>query len=249
MKHTSLIIAATLVILAPVLAMSADTEVSDAALVEHLAETSDTDARSELIYVLQERSSDQVRVALEAIASDKTEPGDLRMQALCGLAASATSETVPLAIEILKRDLADRTGLWACAIPLLGEIGDRRAAPILYDIAALNEEHLVGMDHMAIRAISWMAVTKDAAFLETKAHITPVRTDVMIALARLGEISSLDILISGLLEGEEPKVIEAASEGLMKIGEAALPHLRDAIETYPDEALRARAQKLAEAIE
>lgn len=249
MKHTSLIIAAILAILAPVLAMSADTEASDAALVARLAETTDVDARSELVYVLQERSSDQVRMALEAIASDTAEPGDIRMLALCGLAASATSQTVPLVIDILERDLTNRTGLWACAIPLLGDIGDRRAAPLLYDIAALNEEHLAGMDHMAIRAISWMAVAKDAPFLETKAHITPVRSDVMIALARLGEISSVDVLISGLLEGEDPEVIEAASEGLMKMGEAALPHLKVAIETYPDEVLRARAQKLAEALE
>lgn len=250
MKKVSLVIAAIFILAMPIRAQPVtESEPSDDVLLERFAQAESEEQQTELIELLQERTSDEVRAALESVAQDRAEPGDLRMQALCGLARSATSESVPLVMEILERDLEERTGLWACAIPLLGEIGDRRAMPLLTKIATLDEAHLIGMDHMAITAISLMAEIGDVPFLETKAHIVPVRTDVIVALARLGEVSSVEILISGLHEGEDQEVISAATAGLMKTGRPALPQLRETYETYPDDVLKGRLSTLIEALE
>jgi len=87
-------------------------------------------------------------------------------------------------LETLEQDLTDRHGFWACAIPLLGDLKVRRAVPLLLQVAELDEGNLAGMDHMAISALSQMAGANEVSFLEGKAHILPVRLDVMQALSQ-----------------------------------------------------------------
>lgn len=226
----------------------ADTTPDDI-LLSRLSATKDEDQRADLITRLETRTSDPVRIALEQIASDEAEPASVRMSAICALGGSATSQTVPLLIDITTRDIEDRHGFWACAIPHLGNLSDRRAVPLLHQIANLNEDHLAGMDHMAISALANMAGPKDVDFLQAKAFIFPVRTDVMVALARVGAISSAPTLIFGLQDGEEPEVIEAATAGLAKIGAPALPFLRVALENNPDTVMTDRLSALISVIE
>ena len=101
------------------------------ALLEALRTTTDEDARVEILSALAEYRSEPVRLALEAIAGDGAEPGSVRMQAICSLSGSATADSVPLLIGIAETDMHERHGYWACAIPLLGQIRDRRAMPLL----------------------------------------------------------------------------------------------------------------------
>jgi len=93
---------------------------------------------------------------------------------------------------------------------------------------------------MAIIALSMMANENEVAFLEAKSHVFPVRTEVMQALSRIAAPSSAAILVSGLQEGEEPEVTNAATTGLAEIGALALPALEAGLENQPDEVLKSR---------
>lgn len=230
-------------------AVVSQTPTDEAALLQILSTEPDAERRADAVAQLAESGSDAVRRALEDIAGNEDEPASLRMGAICALAGSATGDSVPLLLSILSRDVEERRGFWACAIPVLGMVGDRRAVPLLRDIAGLDEDDLIGMDHMAISAIAAMATDEDVAFLESKAHVFAVRRDVIEALARLRAASSLDILISGLADGEEPEVVEAATEAVIKMGTAALPGLRAVLENHPDDVLKARVTALIDVLD
>ncbi|MCI2400008.1 hypothetical protein [Aliiroseovarius subalbicans] len=187
------------------------------------------------------------RVTLENTMSDTSVPSEQRMEAVCALFDVATEASVPAVMAMLEVDLEERHGFWACAIPLLGKIGDRRAVPQLRLIGDLREEHLAGMDHMAISALAAMAGPEDVAYLEPKAFIFAVRTDVIMALARIAAPSSVEVLITGLDEGEEPEVIAAATQGLIAIGADALGGL-DGFATNDDRLMAVRARDIAETI-
>lgn len=190
---------------------------------------------------------DATRQSLEAqIANTGLDP-TLRMEAVCNLAGVANADSVPVLIALVEKDLEERRGFWACAIPILGEIGDRRAIQLLKRIGDLNEEHLAGMDHMAIQAVANMANADDVGYLERKAYVWPVRAVVFQALARIGADTSIDILISGLDDGEDVEIVIAATEGLIGIGAAALSALDFAAESMSG-AMSQRAGEVAQAI-
>ncbi len=213
-------------------------------LLAALGTTSDENARVEILYSLGEYHSDAVRLALEGIAGDGAEPGAVRMQAICSLAGSATAESVPLLMQITETDLRERHGYWACAIPLLGQIKDRRALPLLLRVALLNEEDLAGMDHMAISAIASMADQRDVPFLVSVAYVVPVRPTVMQALGRIASPASCEVLVGGLQDGEEQETVEAAQRGLKKIGRPALPFLNAALKHLVDPVFAGRVRAL-----
>ncbi len=224
--------------------IGADASATDEVALRQLRTLTDVETRIELIISLENRSSEPVRKALENIAVDASEPGEVRMQAICSLGGSANRESVPVLLKLIERDLKERRGFWACAIPLLGELEDRRAVALLLRIADLNEEHLAGMDHMAIEALAKLGDERELAVLSGKVHIAPVRLAVMKGLARIASPQSTDILISGLIEGEEPDVVEAARSGLLKIGKAAVPALNMALTEYDDQELASRIKSI-----
>jgi len=223
-------------------------DLSNKELLNSLAITGDDERRADIIGELQDRTADDIRMALEGILANETEASMIRMQAVCALAGSATAESVPVLLAIVEQDLIDRHGFWACAIPLLGDMKDRRAVPLLIRIGDLKEDHLAGMDHMAIVALSMMANKNEVAFLEGKSHIFPVRTEVMQALSRIAAPSSAAILVSGLQDGEEPEVTGAATSGLIEIGVLALPALEAGLENQQDEVLKSRIAAIIHAI-
>lgn len=249
MRNASLIIAifALWPILIPGAAYAA--ELSNKDLLNSLAVAVDDERRAGIIGELQDRDGDDIRIALEGISSDNTQTSMIRMQAVCALAQSATSESVPMLLEIVEQDLIDRHGFWACAIPLLGDLKDRRAVPLLLRVGDLQEDHLAGMNHMAIAALSKMANQNEVAFLEGKSHIFPVRTDVMLALSRIAAPSSAAILVSGLQDGEGSEITKAATSGLTEIGGLALPALEAGLENQPDEVMKSRITAIIRAIE
>ena len=248
MRFASLILAS--LALSPVLLQSAaaSAELSNKDLLNNLAVTGDDERRADIIRQLQNRNADDIRVALEGILANDAEDSMIRMQAACALAGSATADSVPVLLAIVEQDLIDRHGFWACAIPLLGDLKDRRAVPLLLRIGDLKQDHLAGMDHMAIVALSMMANKNEVVFLERKSHVFPVRIEVMQALSRIAAPSSVAILVSGLQDGEEPEVTNAATVGLTEIGVLALPALEAGLESQPDEVLKSRIAAIIQAI-
>lgn len=224
-------------------------DLSDREVLDNLAKATNNERRADLILELQERSAEDIRIALEKIIANDAEPSMIRMQAICALAGSATAESVPVLLAIVEHDLIARRGFWACAIPLLGYLEDRRAVPLLLYVADLKEDHLAGMDHMAITALSLMADENEVGFLEGKAHIFPVRHDVIYALSRIAAPSSAEVLVSALQDGEEPETVDAATAGLKKIGIMALPVLGAGMENQPDEVLKSRITALIKALQ
>ncbi len=249
MRKASLIIA--ILALSPMLTPGAANaaDLSNTDLLNSLAIAADDEHRGDIIGQLQDRTGDDIRSALEDMATDTSQTSMIRMQALCALAQSATSESVPVLLEIVERDLIDRHGFWACALPLLGDLKDRRAVPLLLRVGDLQEDHLAGMDHMAIAALSMMATRNEVAFLEGKSHILPVRADVMSALSRIAAPSSAAILVSGLQDGEDGEIIRAATSGLTEIGVLALPALEAGLENQPDVVMKSRITALIRAIQ
>lgn len=227
---------------------SAAADLSDSEVLNNLAQAVDDDRRGDLIIELQNRSTKDVRVVLENILGDDHESSMIRMQAVCALAGSATPESVPVLLATVEQDLTARHGFWACAIPLLGDLGDRRAVPLLRQVADLNQGNLAGMDHMAISALAQMATGNEISFLEGKAHIYPVRADVMRALSRIAAPASAEVLVSGLQDGEDAEIVEAATAGLIKIGVPALPALQAGLENQPDEVMKTRISTVMDAL-
>jgi len=247
MRNTALILVLTLL---PILLLGpADAaDSSNKTLLDSLAITEDDEHRADIIGQLQDRNADDIRIALEEILANDSETSMIRMQAVCALAGSASAESVPVLLAIVEQDLIDRYGFWACAIPLLGDLKDRRAVPLLLRVGDLKLDHLAGMDHMAIVALSLMANKSEVAFLEGKSHVFPVRTEVMQALSRIAAPSSAGILVSGLQEGEEPEVTKAATAGLTEIGVLALPALEAGLENQPDEVLKSRIAAIIQVV-
>jgi HEAT repeat protein len=230
-------------------AAHAKSGMDDAALLDALRNADDDDRRVEILDVLASRESEAVRIALQTIATDDAQTDTMRMNAICALQGAANRDSVPVLMAILEQDLIDRRGFWACAIPLLGSLGDRRAVPLLMRVANLNQEHLAGMDHMAIEALAAFGDERDVRFLESKAHIWPVRSAVFQGLARIADPSSVEILIMGLYSNEEPEIVTAAQTGLSRIGTYAQPALKAALQFPADVVFEQRVKELLKEIE
>lgn len=205
--------------------------------------------REALIDQLQTLPGEAARSALEIIAISSTQDSSIRMQAMCALYGMGDRDTVELLIPLLERDIVERYGYWACLIPTLGAVRDRRAMPLLLGIAQKNADHLAGMDHMAIIAIAEMASLEEVGFLESRAHIAPVRPAVIAALARLASLSSIDILISALVDGEDDETVAVAEQGLLAMGQDARVALEAVAGTHPDAILDARVRALLDQLE
>lgn len=227
--------------------VSTNLNVADTNFLKKLRATTAVEERIDLISTLEKQPSESARLTLEDIALDSKEDGSVRMQAICSLGDAATSQSVPVLLDILETDLHQRRGFWACAIPVLAGIKDRRAIPLLTRIANLKGEHLAGMDHMAIEALAEIGDEREVLLLNSKAHIAPVRLLVIKGLARIASIQSTETLIGALQEEDEPEIVEAAEAGLLKINKAAIPALNKTLLETPEgwnKNYRSRIQKL-----
>ncbi|MCP4185480.1 MAG: hypothetical protein GY761_19585, partial [Hyphomicrobiales bacterium] len=229
-----------------------DKATRNTAFLRKLDALSDDYKREELIISYAEKPSEKVRLTLEALALDSKRKGSLRMQTICSLGRSATKDSVPVLMDILESDLKQRRGYWACAIPLLGDLDDRRPIPLLIKIANQSGDHLAGMDHMAITAIAQLGDEREATFLEGKIFIPPVRLAAMQGLARIAAVQSADILVEGLIEEDEPEIVDTAEKGLLKIGKPALAALKEVLagnmEGYLSKETKSRINILIEEI-
>jgi len=226
---------------------SSNAPMADVNFLQKLHTTADVEARSDLVRTLEQKPSESTRLTLETIALDTKEAGGVRMQAICSLGNVATHQSVQVLLDLLESDIQQRRGFWACAIPVLAGLKDRRAIPLLTRIANLREDHLAGMDHMAIEALAEIGDEREASLLASKAYIVAVRLAVIKGLARIASVKSTDILIEGLQGAEEPEIVKAAQSGILKIGKAAIPILENTLTESPegwDEKYRTRIQEL-----
>ena len=216
----------------------------DTLFLSKLNSTQSIEKRIDLIILFASNKTEKVRVTLETITVDTKQNNRVRMRAICSLENTATHKSVPILLDILETDLKQRRGFWTCAIPILGNLKDRRATPLLLHIANLNEDHLSGMDHKAISAVAMLGDEREVPFLTSKAYIVPVRLSVIKGLARIASVQSIDALIEALQDAEEPKVVSAAEQGLLKISKVAIPKLKKALVDNRDKKSRSRIQKL-----
>ncbi|WP_299881710.1 HEAT repeat domain-containing protein [uncultured Cocleimonas sp.] len=226
---------------------STSLKVSDTNFLNKLRTTTVVEDRLDLLRVLEKKPSESTRLTLEIIALDTKEDESVRMQAICSLGDSATKESVPILLDILETDLIQRRGFWACVIPLLSNLNDRRVIPLLTRIANLNKDHLAGMDHMAIEALAEIGDEREVCLLNSKAYIVPVRLSIIKGLARIGSIQSVDILIGALQEEDEPEIIKTAEAGLLKLNEVAIPALNKALQEIAEgwnESYRSRIKSI-----
>lgn len=217
---------------------------SDTKFLQEFRAIKNVEERGKIVTSLEKQTSAKVRKILEEISGDASEDSSVRMQAICALYNSATRESVAVLMRIIEKDLKERRGFWACAIPILGRLKDRTAIPLLLRIANLNEDHLAGMDHMAIEALAKLGDEREIPALSSKAYIVPVRLAVIEGLARIASVRSSDTLIEALQGAEEAEVVSAAKRGLLKIGKAALPALKKALSDNRDKKSRSRIKEI-----
>jgi len=220
----------------------------DTLFLSKLNSTKKTEKRIDMIILFASNKTEKVRVTLETIAVNTKQNDRVRMQAICSLEKTATHKSVPILLDILETDLIQRRGFWACAIPILGNLQDRRAIPLLLHIANLNENHLSGIDHKAINALALLGDEREVPFLISKAYILPVRLSVIKGLARIASVESINTLIEALQGAEEPEVVNAAENGLLKIGKTAIQKLNKALIDNRDKESRSRIQTLIQKI-
>ena len=166
--------------------------------------------------------------ALSRAGSDIREERTEGIKTLCEL---ADPRGVPLLIEALRRDMKERTGLWAWIIPGLGASRDTRAVPVLLETLNKLDDDWLGREMSAqalgdigdqsatpalLRAV-WRADTRDAA---------------IIALAGMNDPRAIEALLSALQPEESPEAREAAMAGLQRLGTAAVPAMVEAFAEY-----------------
>ena len=110
----------------------------DTAFLNKLSNMENEEARIDLVISLSNEGSEKVRMTLEAIALDTKKNNSIRMQAICSLENSATPKSVPTLLDILETDLKQRHGFWACVIPILGNLNDRSAIPLLLNLSLIH---------------------------------------------------------------------------------------------------------------
>jgi len=213
---------------------SEDNAIENSSFLQKLRATNEVSKRVDLVINLEKKPSEKTRKTLEVIALDTKEAGEVRMQAVCTLGGMANSRNMPVLLDILETDMKQRRGFWACAIPALGALKDRKAIPLLIRVANQREEHLAGMDHMAIEALAQIGDEREVTLLASKMSIAPVRLAIVKGLARIASVKSTEFLVEALQGAEEPEVVIAAQEGLLKIGKTALPILKKTLEVVPE---------------
>ena len=207
-----------------------ETAVIDGVFLQQLQKSADTEVRIELVRTLQQTAPANLRVTLEAIALNSKEESRVRMEAMCALSGVATKDSIPLLLDLLEDDLKLRRGYWACLIPVLGGVNDRRSIPLLTRIINLDQAGLIGMDHMAIEALASIGDEREALILAGKGHIEPVRLAVIKGVARIASIKSVNVFINALQGAEDAEIASAAMVGLHRLGQGALPELEKALQ-------------------
>lgn len=170
-----------------------------------------------------------------------------RWDAVSALGASGDKRAVLPLMEALEKDMKQRTGIAMAIIPVLGQLRDERAVPLLLKALTKMDEDWLGRE-AAARALGEIGSTEAVPDLIRAAWLPETRSAAIEALAVIGDPRATDVMLSALSEQEDPEAREAAVEGLIHIGEPAVPALIDKLNTrykeYLDYHERALAAKI-----
>ncbi len=173
----------------------------------------------------------EVTRALRLARSDDTEEYAEGVRILCDF--DDRRAVAPL-IAALRRDVADRTGLWARIIPALGALRDPAAVPVLTETLEIPDEDWLGRE-MSARALGDIGDPSAIPALTAAAWRGDTRDDAVRALAGFPDSRVVPVLVSALDTGEDPDTREAATEGLRWLGSMAVPELVEALGEYSPE--------------
>jgi HEAT repeat protein len=137
-------------------------------------------------------------------------------------------------ITALKRDIKERTGLWAWIIPALGRLGDSTAVPILEHTLTMNDDHWLGRD-MSASALGKIGARESIPVLLEAVERGYARESVIEALAKFDDQRVIPALISTLQQGEDPERTQVAMNALHRFGPRAVPELIDAFDNFSPE--------------
>lgn len=190
--------------------------------------------------------------SLLALIQDEATDDQVRMEAIYKLGELKDPNSFQLLDDILRQDMEERTGIWAAAIPALGELGNPEAVPILMEALNKRNDDWLGRE-MAAQALGCIADPGSVNALIASAHFFDTRESAILALAQTGDVRATDIFIEALDETEDTETVEAARAGLLKIGGAALPALQKELnhysKEYPNTYRRNRIEKIIEEID
>ncbi len=173
----------------------------------------------------------------EAIRLSRSRLPEERRRGVQRLCRSKSEKAVPVLVDLLTKDLEERSGLWAWIIPALGRMGDRRAVPVLIKALQTRDDSWLGRE-MSARALGDLGDPSAVPALMDAAGKADTRAAAVEALARLKDERAIPVLLSALDPAEEPITRRAAVEGLKDLGDRAVPVLIEAFSRfnpeYPD---------------
>lgn len=172
--------------------------------------------------------------SLLAVIQDEATDGQVRMEAIYKLGELKDPNSFQLLEDLLRQDMNERTGIWAAAIPALGELGKPEAVPILLEALNKRDDDWLGRE-MAAQALGCIADPGSVNALIASAHFFDTRESAIRALVQTGDVRATDVFIEALDETEDIETVEAARAGLLKIGGAALPALQKELNQYSKE--------------
>ncbi len=183
--------------------------------------------------VIQEqcRQKCELDTVLSLLKSREKVAYEKGVKALC---ETHNSRSVPPLIIALKRDLKERTGLWAWIIPALGASQDQRAVPVLTETLTIMDEDWLGRE-MSARTLGSLGDQSSIPYLLAAAWRADTRDAAIQALAQFHDERVLPVLLSALDPDEEPQTREAAITGLHKLGSMAVPEIMAAFSDFSPE--------------
>ena len=190
---------------------------------------------SSLIITWQSAVASEESLSFEQLIGELENPkSDHCWDAINMLGSSGDKRAVPHLIKALEKDMKQRKGIAMAIIPTLGHLKDDRAVPLL--IKALNnlDEDWLGREAAAV-ALGDIGSTQAVPYLIRAAWLPETRTVAIDALAGIGDSRATAVLLSALNEPEDPEAREAAINGLIKIGEPAVPALIDKLNIHSKE--------------
>jgi len=173
----------------------------------------------------------EVTRALRLVRSEDSEGHAEGIQILCD---SDDRRAVEPLIAALRKDVEERTGLWARIIPALGALRDSAAVPVLIETLENPDEDWLGRE-MSARALGDIGDPSAIPALTAAAWRGDTRNDAVMALAEIPDSRVIPVLISALDPGEDTETREAAMEGLRWLGSMAVPELVEALGEYEPE--------------
>lgn len=183
--------------------------------------------------VLQQqcREACQFEQALELSRSSNKDERITGIEAMC---ASTDSRVVLPLINALKRDLIERTGVWAQIIPALGNSRDQQAVPILTQTLTIMDDDWLGRE-MSARALGDIGDPSSVPYLVAAAWRADTRDAAIDALARYQDERVIPALISALDPAEEQQTRDNAIAGLHRLGSMAVPEMALAFASFSPE--------------